>query len=235
MTICGRSEAKGAAVVAEIAALGLAGKAIYVKADLTNPADIEMIAAETDEAFGKCDGLVNCAAAAVRGEWGEITPDHCDWLYKLNMRAPILMTQAASKMMIRGGSGGSVVNIGSINSHGGQSNLTMYACTKGALVTMTKHAAWALRKHHIRSNYVAVGWMSTPAEDAIQKGEGEGDDWLVRADAAHPLGRILRPVDVAKLVVHLLSDDASMQSGAVIDFHSKFGLCCWDGHPGLEE
>ena len=52
MTICGRSEAKGAAVVAEIAALGLAGKAIYVKADLTNPADIEMIAAETDEAFG---------------------------------------------------------------------------------------------------------------------------------------------------------------------------------------
>ena len=59
VTICGRSEDKGAAVVAEIAALDLAGKAIYVKADLTNPADIEMIAAKTDLAFGKCDGLVN--------------------------------------------------------------------------------------------------------------------------------------------------------------------------------
>ena len=41
----------------------------------------------------------------------------------------------------------------------GQSNLACYSMTKGALVTMTKHAAWALRRHHIRVNYLAVGWL----------------------------------------------------------------------------
>jgi hypothetical protein len=51
------------------------------------------------------------------------------------------------------------------------------------------------------------------------------------ADANHPYGRILRPADVAKQVVHLLSDDSVMQSGGIIDFHEKFGLCCWDGQP----
>ena len=52
-----------------------------------------------------------------------------------------------------------------------------------------------------------------------------GGAWFVRmAD-----GRILRPADISKMVVHLLSDDAVMQSGSIIDMHENFGLCCWDG------
>lgn len=229
--MCGRSEDKGAEVVAAIAAAAPGCTAIYVKCDLTVPGDIEKVAAKTDEAFGKCDGLVNSAAMATRGEWGSITAEHCDKLYKLNFRAPILMTQAATNLMIRGATGGSVVNIGSINGHGGQSNLAVYASTKGGLMTMTKHSAWALRQHHIRANYIAVGWMYTPAEDAMMQSEGASPEWIKKADAGHPMGRILRPVDVAKLVVHLLSDDSAMQSGGIIDLHENYGLCCWDGQP----
>jgi NAD(P)-dependent dehydrogenase (short-subunit alcohol dehydrogenase family) len=78
------------------------------------------------------------------------------------------LTQGVAEVMTREKSGGSIVNIGSINAHGGQSNLPMYSSTKGALTTMTKHAAWALRKQRIRSNYIAVGWMFTPAEHKLK-------------------------------------------------------------------
>ena len=110
--------------------------------------------------------------------------------------------------------------VGSINGHGGQSNLPVYSSTKGALMTMTKHAAWALRRDKIRANYLAVGWMYTPAEDALMQSEGSGPEWIDEADKNHPYGRLLRPVDIAKMVVHLLSEDSVMQSGGIIDCES---------------
>ena len=140
-------------------------------------------------------------------------------LYALNMRAPFLMMQGAATVMKDNG-GGSIVNIGSVNGHGGQSNLPVYSSTKGALMTMTKHAAWALRRDKIRANYLAVGWMYTPAEDALMQSEGSGPEWIDSADKNHPYGRLLRPVDIAKMVVHLLSDDSVMQSGGIIDCES---------------
>lgn len=229
LVIIGRQADKGAAVVKAIEAIG--SKAIYVKADLTEPDSIKAVFAKTDEAFGRVDGLVNSAAVALRGDWYTENIELVDWVYKLNFRAPFLSIQSAAAIMKREGRGGSIVNIGSINGHGGQSNLPAYSCTKGALMTMTKHSAWALRREHIRVNYLAVGWMFTPAEDKIMQKEGASPDWIKEADANHPYGRLLRPVDIAKQVVHLLSDDAVMQSGGIIDFHEKFGLCCWDGQP----
>ena len=56
---------------------------------------------------------------------------------------------------------------------------------------------------------------------------GKPEGWLDDADAAHPFGRILRPRDIAKMAVHLLSDDAEMQTGSVIDIHEQF-FGCWD-------
>jgi NAD(P)-dependent dehydrogenase (short-subunit alcohol dehydrogenase family) len=229
VVICGRQEAKGAAVSAQIEARG--AKALYVKADLTEPEQCKNVVAQAEEAFGRVNGLVNCAAVATRGDWFDASVELIDRLYALNFRAPFLMTQGAAKVMAKTKTGGSVVNIGSINGHGGQSNLPVYSCTKGALMTMTKHAAWALRREKIRVNYLAVGWMYTPAEDALMQSEGSAATWIDDADKNHPYGRLLRPADIAKQVVHLLSDDAVMQSGGIIDFHENYGLCCWDGQP----
>merc|ERR1719272_1104135 len=229
IVICGRQADKGAAVAAAIEEIG--SQALYVKADLTDADQAKAVIAAADEKFGRIDGLVNCAAVAARGDWYDVPVEDIDWLLKLNFRAPFLLTQAAANIMRREGKGGSVVNVGSINSHGGQSNLPVYSCTKAALTAMTKHAAWALRRERIRSNYLAVGWMFTPAEDALMQKEGAGADWIEKADANHPYGRLLRPVDIAKMAIHLLSDDAIMQSGAVIDLHENYGICCWDGQP----
>jgi len=260
IAICGRSEANGAKVAAELEALG--ATALYVRADLTDAAACLNFIAKADERFGRIDGLVNCAAATTRGTWlcegGSVqaSAELMDVLYKLNMRAPFLLTQAAAAVMAREGRGGSVVNIGSVNGHGGQvrttlllllllllpflllvltsllqSNLPCYSMTKGALLTMTKHAAWALRRERIRCNIIMMGWTFTEAEDAMMQSEGKPAGWVEEADASMDTGRLLRPVDIAKQAVHLLSDDAVMQSGGVIDLHERPGLCCWDGQP----
>ena len=73
-----------------------------------------------------------------------------------------------------------------------------------------------LRSSGIRVNAINVGWMLTDAEDAGQTAE-KGEGWLEEADAGSPTGRILRPIDIAATVLHLLSDASTMMTGAVID------------------
>ena len=114
--------------------------------------------------------------------------------------------QAAAAFMVREGTAGAIVNIGSVHCHGGMPKLVAYASSKAALLNLTKNFAFAHRKQGIRANYIAVGWMSTPAEHkTMTEIEGRPETWLEEADAGHAFGRILRPWDVAKQVVHLLS------------------------------
>ena len=93
---------------------------------------------------------------------------------------------------------------------------------------MTKNAAFAFRHDRVRVNCIAVGWMATPAEhEVMTKYHAKPSTWLRDADAAHPMGRILRPRDIAKMAVHLLSDDAEMQTASVVDIHEQH-MGCWD-------
>jgi len=114
--------------------------------------------------------------------------------------------------------GGSIVNIISMSSYGGQPYLSAYASSKGALVTLTKNTAHALRQDRIRVNGINVGWMDTPNEHIVQRVMGKPANWLKKAEAAQPFGRLVKPLDVAYLTAFLLSDQAEMMTGAIIDF-----------------
>ena len=95
--------------------------------------------------------------------------------------------------MRRGGDGGSIVNIITMASHGGEPVLTAYASSKGALATLTKNAGYQLQPDRIRVNGLNIGWTATEGEDATQRGTGRPADWREEADAASPLGRLLVP------------------------------------------
>jgi NAD(P)-dependent dehydrogenase (short-subunit alcohol dehydrogenase family) len=220
LVICGRSKKNGERVAAELSEAGCPTR--FVVADLASLDDGRAVIRAADEHFGRIDGLVNCAASTERGSVYDATPELWDRIMAINLRAPFFLIQEAAKLMQRDGRGGSIVNIGSINARGGQTNLTVYSTSKGALATMTKNAAASLGADRIRVNCINVGWMITPNEDSVQRAEGKGDDWLAIADAQMPFGRILRPADVSGLVMWLLSDEGAMMSGAVIDFdHQK--------------
>ena len=110
---------------------------------------------------------------------------------------------------------GSIVNIITRSSHGGQPFLTAYSTSKGALATLTKNNAHALRTHRIRVNGLNIGWADTPGEHAIQRRDGNPVDWLAHAEPQQPFGRLIKPHDVAMAAVYLLSDASEMMTGAL--------------------
>lgn len=70
--------------------------------------------------------------------------------------------------------------------------------------------------------------MATTGEQAIQAEEGASEEWLEQADRAAPMGRILRPIDVARLVTFLLSDDGEMMTRSIIDFNTNVIVGAFD-------
>jgi len=129
--------------------------------------------------------------------------------------------------MKRENSGGSIVNIISDTAHGGAPYIMAYSASKGALATLTKNNAHALRFDKIRVNGINMSWTYTPHEDLVQKQMGMGDDWLAEAESRQPFGRILRPADIAHLTTYLLSDRAEMMTGSLIDLNQNV-IGGWD-------
>lgn len=215
LIVSGRNRERGEAVTSSLDRSSR--RAYFVQAELQDPEACRRIVECADSKFGRLDGLVNAAACTERGTLEDTSAEHWDKFMAINLRAPFLLMQGAVKIMQRESSGGSIVNILSMSAHGGTPNLTPYSVSKGALGTLTRNAANSQRNHRIRVNALNIGWMATPAEHAVQRLEGQPEDWLAKADASAPFGRILRPRDVATMVIYLLSDEAKMMTGALID------------------
>ena len=197
---------------------GLGSPSFFVQADLVKEEDCRRVVRICDERFGRVDGLVNAAGVTTRGTLDDTTVELWDYMFAINSRAPFILTQEAVRLMKREDEGGSIVNILSMSSYGGQPFITAYCASKGALATFTKNVAHALRFDRIRVNGLNIGWTSTDSEDAVQKAMGQPDNWLELADARQPFKRILRPLDVAKLTAYLIGDASAMMTGAIIDF-----------------
>jgi NAD(P)-dependent dehydrogenase (short-subunit alcohol dehydrogenase family) len=214
--ITGRNPERGAAVVERLRALG--ARAHFVAADLADAAATAGIVAQAEAALGLVDGLVNAAGLTDRGTVLDTPVELWDRLFAVNARAPFQLIQAVARRLQAENRPGSVVNVITMSSHGGQPFLTAYSSSKGALATLTKNTALGLRPLRIRVNGINMGWADTPGEHVIQQRDGNPADWLARAAPAQPFGRILRPADVAGLATYLLSDAAEMMTGSVIDF-----------------
>lgn len=216
VVVTGRSADHGAKVCAALEERGT--RALFVRADLERVDDCRRIIVETDERFGRVDGLVNSAASTERGHLDDTSVELWDRMMALNVRAPFLLTQEAVRVMKRVGQGGSIVNILSMSANGGQPFLCAYSTSKGALATLTKNNANALRKDKIRVNGLRIGWMETPGEHAIQQKDGNPKNWLELAAPKQPFGRILSVDDVAGLTLWLLGKSGEMMTGSLIDF-----------------
>ncbi|MFL5840455.1 MAG: SDR family oxidoreductase [Thermoleophilaceae bacterium] len=216
IVICGRDSERGETIRADLERLGC--EAVFVEADLADPKSCAAVMRACDERFGRLDGLVNSAGLTSRGTLDDTTVELWDRIFAVNVRAPFLLIQHGARLMRRSGDGGSVVNIITMSSHGGEPILTAYASSKGALVTLTRNAGYSLQPDRIRVNGLNIGWTATEGEHGVQTETGRPEDWLAEADASSPLGRLLRPDDISPMVTYLLSDASKMVTGSVIDF-----------------
>ncbi|RRW40397.1 SDR family oxidoreductase [Pseudomonas luteola] len=227
LIICGRNRQKGEVQVGQLAELGC--NAYFVEADMENVDDCRQVIGAAEKSFGTVHGLVNCAGMSDRGSILDTSLELFDRMFAVNVRAPFFLMQEAIKLMIRTDVEGSIVNIITMTSHGGQSYLSPYAASKGALATLTKNVAFTAMRNRIRINGLNIGWMDTPHEHEIQQQyHGAADDWLSHHERQQPFGRLLKPDEVARAVSFLLSPESGMMTGALIDFDQGV-IGCGDG------
>ena len=216
LVITGRDVRRGSEAAKEFNAHGV--DTLFVPADLADAETPERLVQACLDRFGRIDALANAAGLTDRASFLDATLDDWATLFDVNARAPFFLMQHAIKAMIAQGEGGAILNILSINAHCGAPELAVYSATKGALATLTKNAANTHRFDRIRVNGINMGWADTPAERIMQSETmGLGPEWLEKANAEQPFGRLLTPHDVASLAVFLLSDAAGPMTGAVID------------------
>jgi 3-oxoacyl-[acyl-carrier protein] reductase len=196
-------------VVKEIAAKG--GKAIAVQADVSKPADVARLFAETKKAYGKLNILVNNAGiyqfAPLEGVTEKLFHDH----FNLNVLGLLLATQEAVKLI--GPEGGSIINVGSGVSTINPANSSVYTATKAAVDSITGVLAKELGPRKIRVNSINPGLIETEGVQAQGFNEGDFLKWV---ESTSPLGRIGQPDDIAPTAVYLASSDSKYLTGETI-------------------
>lgn len=217
LILAGRDADKGARAVAHLCEQGCSVQ--FVPLDLQDVAACLGLIDHAVAAFGSVNALVNAAALGARGTLLDTTTDLWDQMFDTNARAPFFLMQGFVRHRRAEGGGGTIVNILSQCAHCGQSYLAPYSASKGALATLTKNVANAYRYQRIRCNAILPGWMDTPGEDATQRRfHGATDGWLQRAEAEQPMGQLCKPQQLAGLASYLLSSDAGVMTGALIDY-----------------
>jgi NAD(P)-dependent dehydrogenase (short-subunit alcohol dehydrogenase family) len=182
-------------------------------ADLEQVDECDRVVATTISAFGHLDILVNAAAILARRPLEDVTPEHFDRIFHINTRAPYFLTRAAIRDMEKR-SWGRVVNVTSTGVYTGGMNMTSapYEASKGAVAVLTKMYARHGASRGVLVNTVTPGGMET---DMLLL--GTAPELLDEIRTLIPLGRLADPIEVARIIKWLVSDDASYATGAEFD------------------
>ena len=217
ITICGRQEEKGNKVKKEIEDLG--SKCIYVKADLANVEDCRNIVKSSDKEFGTIHTLINAAGYTRRGTILSATLENYENNFNVNARAPFILMQETIKIMIRDKVKGTIASVLSIAMYSGMPFIVAYSGSKAALAIMTRNIANSVSGHQIRVNALNIGWTDTPAEHEIQTNvHNKDNNWLENTEKNVPFKRLTKPIDVAKGLAFMCSEESGLMTGSIIDF-----------------
>ena len=201
-----RSGEDAARVVDRIVAAG--GRAVALKANIAEPAEIQPLIDAAIQHFGKLDILVNNAGVYKMDSLDAITPESIDEHYNLNVKGLILTTQAAARVLPEGGV---VVNISSGVAKSPYPVVHVYCSTKGAVDTLTRSLGMELGPRKIRVVGIAPGFVLTEGNADTRE---QATPFLV---SRTPLGRPGEPSDIAAAVSYAVSDDALWVTGTTID------------------
>jgi 3-oxoacyl-[acyl-carrier protein] reductase len=221
--ICRRYAVEGARVVVvdrdaaggEQTTRAIGDAAVFVRADVTDAADVRLMIAAAVDRFGRLDILVNNAGLPQAPEpFTSTTSEAFDLLFAVNAKAIFVAAQHAVPIM-RAQGGGVILNTVSVAAIRPRPNLLAYNSSKGAALAMSKSMAIELAPDRIRVNAVCPGPGDTPMLATFVGGDS----------AAHksgflstiPFGRLCAPEDIANAMVFLASDEASFITGDVIE------------------
>jgi NAD(P)-dependent dehydrogenase (short-subunit alcohol dehydrogenase family) len=198
------------------------GEGTFIKTEVTSVDGCEELVGRTEKQYGLIDGFFNYAGILPAAPLTDTEESMFDEVFDLNVKAAFFCAKFVVRSMLRTGKGSIVFN-GSAHGYGGEADRASYAVSKGALLTLSKHIAKNYAKHHIRSNWITMGWVATPGELAFRKSQGHDLAWLEKeAAACTPMGSLLTVEDHVPGVIYLLSDASSKVTGTELNITGGF-------------
>jgi NAD(P)-dependent dehydrogenase (short-subunit alcohol dehydrogenase family) len=207
LTLTGRRESLGLALVEEIRAMGFSGQVQFIAGDVVEEAHLEEVVKQAEN-FGPLTVAFN--NAGIEGELGpltEVTSATFDQVFGVNVRGLMLALKHQLRAMLAHGQGGSIINNGSIVGTIAFPHCGIYTASKHAVLGLTKTAALEYGRQGIRVNAVSPGPIGT---DMLDRFSGGNTDPMAEGN---PMGRIGRPTEIAEAVLYLASDRSPFING----------------------
>ena len=212
VVLCSRKREALDEVKAEIEERG--GKALALACDVTDPEDVNKTVAETEEAFGAIDILVNNSGATWGAPAEEMPLEKFDQVVRVNVRGTFLMSQAVGRRMIERGEGGRIINLSSVAGIVGGDPAYMqtigYNTSKGAVISMTRDLATSWARYGINVNAIAPGWFPTKMSGGLIE---QFEEKMLEDIPMHRFGS---PEDLKGVVVFLASPAAAYMTGQTV-------------------
>jgi NAD(P)-dependent dehydrogenase (short-subunit alcohol dehydrogenase family) len=203
--ITGRREPELAAAAKEI------GKNVTgVQGDVSNLDDLDRLFAQIKREKGKLDIVFANAGVATYAALGEITEDHYDSIFNINVKGFLFTVQKALPLLPNGAS--IILNASIVASKGFSSN-SVYSATKAAVRSFARTWTTDLKDRRIRVNAISPGPIDTPGLSKLLASSEVGQQRITALATLVPLGRLGTPDEIAKAVVFLASDDSSYITG----------------------
>jgi NAD(P)-dependent dehydrogenase (short-subunit alcohol dehydrogenase family) len=187
---------------------------IFGQVDVARAADVKRVVDDTVARWGRIDILFNNAGVVLVKPLEEMTEAEWDRVMAINVKGAFLAIKHVVPHMRRNG-GGAILNTGSVGSFTGQLATPVYSASKGAIALLTKSLALDYGRDRIRVNCICPGITDTPMLREHMGHGAEGEERIHARLSRVPTGEILRPEDIARAAVYLVSDDSAGVTGVL--------------------
>lgn len=168
------------------------GTAVFIRTDVSEPADIEELVKQAVSRFGRIDILVNNAGISTWASPFKLSVEEWDHIINTNLRGTFLCSRIAAVEMRKTG-GGSVINIASTRAFMSEPGWEAYASSKGGIVALTHALAASFAPYGIRVNCISPGWIETRDYESLREADHK----------QHFSGRVGKPDDIARACLYL--------------------------------